>query len=153
MKTIQELANDYLNQFEIAIRIESKNKFWRRKGKDNIEDDLYTLIYDAHNEMGPDDYTYNFIVESLDMISDSSDDELEDLYLEADIYNYELFNWLASHSHRISYCDDAQEEYRQENGIIGIISAGQQFEKNEVLASVRNSLEVILEKINAEDSE
>jgi hypothetical protein len=68
---------------------------------------------------------------------------MEDIVMESDIYNHDLIKWVGSNLTRISYCDDAIEEGAQ--GFIGILQCGQLREKEEILYSVRQSLEQIIE--------
>lgn len=146
--TIQQLAQEYLTYFE---RKERENGLSYYTWKDVSPKALRDLIQEAHGDMMPDDYKYNFVVDALDAIAE---DRGEDS-IEADVYNRDLLNWLASHLDRPGYCDQYVEEYGgidpNDFSIIRIISGGQYLEKMEVYRSVLNSLEEIIEKL--EDAE
>ncbi len=146
MKTIQELASEYSNMFETKTRTNG-DKFLCVK--DECKDESLTnFIHKIHDDMLPDDYKYQFIVECLDAISENID--FNDIHIEADIYNYELLKWVSSHSIRQGYCDDALEAYQgaKDLTLMQIISEGQFIEKNEVLHYTYNFLTDILEEIN-----
>lgn len=100
------------------------------------------MVREAHNDMLPDNYKYDFIVEALREIVDSNGD-IEKIQLEASIYTAQLTQWLASNSNRISYVDEAIEEYGFSKGrsLFEMLQAGQEFEKSEVLNSVVNFLD------------
>ena len=148
MTTIQELAKRYYDMFEIAERTNGE-KFWRVKSefsdkKDYYENDpLAKLIHSIHAKMLPDDYIYEYIVNSFDLISESDcEDNLYDLPIEADIYHSDLLKWVDSHPDRLGRCDEAlsfgEGAY---NSIIDIIQSAQQYEKQEVLNAVISWLE------------
>lgn len=106
---------------------------------DDIFDWVVTMIRDVHNTMLPDNYKYQFIVDSLELIAESKD--IEDIRLESDVHTSELLKWLSSHLMRLSYCDDAKETYGLEgHALVNVISAGQEYEKNEVLQIVLDHL-------------
>lgn len=109
------------------------------------------LAMDAHGDMMPDDHRYAFIVEALDALVDA--DDPDEVTLASDIYTHDLLKWLASNLQRPGYCDEAFEEYGDDfRDTVSLIGMGQLREKEEVLDSVRSSLEAQLDD-SAEDEE
>jgi hypothetical protein len=99
------------------------------------------------DQMFPDDWKYEFVVESLDLLTECADDvpswdAFADLQerIESDIYNSDLQKWLSSHSYRAAYCDQAAAElgYDNENepDINARIGRGQWYEKTQVFDTV-----------------
>lgn len=128
--------------------------FWSTSG-DAFDGWVNEMCREAHvtgkDLMPPDDHRYAFIVEALDAIAETSSEiELDDLRLEADDMTNELFQWLASNLERPYLCDEAATEYGLEANVemLARIQWGQYHEKNEVLASIRSSLQARLDKIN-----
>jgi hypothetical protein len=151
MHAIQQLAQQYLDEFELKTRANNSTYYCRKEN--NYEDDLHQLIYSAHNGMAPDDYRYYFIVEALrdlieaDICEDDSDIDFHDITneIEAEIYNNKLCQWLSSHAYRPGYCDEAIEELGVAPiSIIEYIQYGYIKEKTEVYFSVYNTLEALL---------
>lgn len=135
---IQELAQQYASWFETATRGLDTN-FIRLKTTD---ENISTLIYEAHKGSLPDDYKYQFVHEALELIAEY--EELDEIGVEADIYNSDLLKWLSSNLNRADYVDEAVSEYGYEN-LYTALRYGQMLEKDEVLQSVRRSLDKILE--------
>jgi hypothetical protein len=102
------------------------------------------LCRDAHGDMMPDDHKYRFIKESLDAIIESitGGDEGE-LFtqVEPDIYAHDLLTWVSSNIMRVTYVDNAVENYGHGESVIDDIGMGQLVEKNEVLDLVTRTLE------------
>lgn len=114
--------------------------------KDGAPEWMQTLCQDAHDEILPDDYVYSVIEDALDSIIDNDGDaDSATDSIEADTYNRDLLAWLASHTFRVGYCDEAAEEIGlgSDAGIIDRIQLGQCFEKRAIFQSVINSLENI----------
>lgn len=150
--TIQALAEKYASMFCTKIRKQSGDRYacvidLYSNEPDYYESDLHKLIKDAHADMLPDDYKFDFIVQALDAIAECSAD-LEDISIEPDIYNFDLFKWVQSHGERQGYCNEVLAEYG--HGIcldfMAIIAQAQQREKEEVLHSVLESLRRITEE-------
>lgn len=138
--SIENLAASYLQYFEARTRLDGSDF---KTLTDDRPDELYQLIYDAHNGMLPDDYKYDFIVEILQAIADT--DDPEDIEIEASIYNHELLNWLASRIDRVEYIHQAVNDFGmpKEFDFMELVRWGQWQEKQEVLQSVLQSLESI----------
>lgn len=137
--TLQTLATEVKAQF-VRTMGNKDREFWIRESP--ADDWISDLCREAHGDMLPDDWRYDFIVEALDVISDYENmDDARDS-LEADIYTSALIAWLGSHGHRPSYCDDAVEEMGigGSAGIITRMQAGQLVEKREVFDEVLTAL-------------
>lgn len=157
---VRQLAAKYLNQIEPLERL----NFSTYKRKDDADDDLKELCMTAHGDNLPDDYKYNYIVDALELIADSSTDELQDLdgEIESDVYNSDLLKWLSSNLNRAEYVN----EYVRELGLSGVtdsnidvsqfdlfvlLSNGQWKEKTEVFQSVLSSLIELANQLEDED--
>lgn len=142
MKTqtdIQTLAKEVSSMFETKKRDNGKEFYCLKDGAPQWVTDM---VYAAHNDMMPDDHKYDFIVEALDAIADSED--VDDITLEADVYNGDLLRWVGSHLERAGYVEDAVKEFGMDANsfeFFTALSSGQYLEKQEVLNSVRYSLE------------
>lgn len=145
--TIQELASHYSKMFIRDTRDDGTEYV---KTIDERPEELTELIHKAHGDMMPDDWRYKFIEESLDIIAEQDEDDLDCPELEPDIYTHDLLQWLASRNDRYDYVDQATEEYGHGNSLINDIMLGQIKEKEEVYFSVLSSLREIKENIEAE---
>ena len=152
---VRELASRYIDQFEPLERTEHFSTY---KRKDDADPDLQELCYAAHGDMMPDDYVYNYIVDALGMIADSSTDELQDLdgEIESDIYNSDLLKWLSSNLTRASYIDSYVEEFSIQSTDFDLylaIGGGQRQEKMEVFQSVLSSLIKLVTEMEEENDD
>lgn len=149
--TIQELADYARGFFETFTRGEKKPDseiFYSMKNERPHW--IKAMVYAAHNDKSPDDFTYATIVEVLDAIAEGQ--APDELNLEADVYNHDLIAWLASHGHRPAYVDEAVEELGHSGqGILGDIGSGQYWEKREVGDFVTSALEKRLENPSDHD--
>lgn len=149
--TIQELAREWLDWFEVGKRDDGKTFFYL---KDGAPEELHKMVRRVHGDMLPDDYKYEYIVGALEAIADydGDEDDIEELAdeLEADCYDSDLLEWLNSHSIRTWYVDKAVEEMGHGGGIIEDIAMGQVEEEREVFFTV---LEDLREKLEEDDEE
>lgn len=136
--TIQELARYYADMFITAPRENGETYVTLR----DSNEDLTTLIRDAHGEMMPNDYKYQFIREALEAVADS--DDIDDICLEPAIYYSDLLDWVSSNLTRPTYVDEAVEELGYKD-FYNSLMIGQLREKEEILYSVRSSLESLLD--------
>lgn len=141
---IHQLARKYANLFVTKER-PTGEKFLCVEDK---TEDLDNLIRDAHNGMLPDDYKYQFIFEALQAIAENED--LDDICLEPDCYNRDLLKWVSSNLTRASYVDEAVEEIGYKD-LYNAIAIGQIKEKDEILYSVRGSLNALCEGMEDEE--
>ena len=151
LKKVQELAKRIYNLAEQKTR-DNKEEFWVIDYYDHADKDkIQDILFKAHDDMLPDDYKYEFIVDALCAICDidaqeyDTEDDFRDQLLEqveADICNGSLLKWLASNLQRIGYCDEYLSEFSPSlgEGIMPIIAGGQYLEKTEVYSSIFDSL-------------
>lgn len=148
---LRELAESYLQYFK------QLDNTYKLQPTENIPEELKTLVHNAHDSFLPDDYKYLYIVESLNMIVDSTteDNYMEDITseIEADTYNHELLEWLNSNINRANYCDQYIEEYGElkDVNLMERIAYGQLYEKQQVFYSVLNELRKIVVNIEEEE--
>lgn len=148
------------DETDIQKLAEYAGRFLERKKRG--EEEIYTLkdrhpewvrgmVFKVHEDghWAPDDYKYEYVVESLDHISEGMDPEEPEL--EADIYSSDLLKWLSSHRERLGLVDEAVEEHGldwdKERGIEGMISFGQWYEKDQVFRIVVEALKERLGEI------
>jgi hypothetical protein len=116
--------------------------------KDGAPEWVSDLCHEAHGDMFPDDWRYEFIEDSLERIAeaDNPDDALDEI--EPDIYNADRLRWLSSHLDRAGYCDQAQDEglVADDVDLMDRIGLGQYMEKREVLDSVLGFLRNLAEE-------
>lgn len=146
MITIQQLAAQYSELFITKTR-DNGDQFLHLHDSVDDKHPLKKLVYSAHDGMMPDDYKYQFVLDSLNDISES--DDTYDIYLEADCYTADLLRWLSSSLKRIHYMDVAIECCGSST-FTALLTYAQQAEMEEVLDSVRSSLESIVDNINDE---
>ncbi len=148
---IADKAAEFLDHFQCIKVDRSEEEIYTLK--DQAPPSLKDLVREAHGDFLPDDFRYETIQDALCALSDGLED-LDEVRLEADIYHHDLLKWLSSNLKRIAYCDEAKEEFGlQEVDLMTLITYGQLREKEEILASVRESLIQICEEEELEESE
>lgn len=144
--TIQSLAQTYLEYFDRDTS-ESGQEFY--KTKDNAPPELSHLVREAHGDMLPDNYKYEYIVTALEFIS--SCDDPEEPEIEADPYYSDLLRWLSSNLTRSEYVDEYVQEFglpdSEDFQIMSLIGYGQWKEKQEVYWDVLRILQKIVEDL------
>ena len=90
-------------------------------------------------DMMPNDWRYEMIVEALDVLSDTTNED--DAQARADEheppgYNRDRMLWLSSHSFRPAYCDEAAKESGGELDTLDRIAEGYLLEWRRVFAVV-----------------
>ena len=142
---IQDLAAHFEAEFVTGTR-EDGTRFL--KCKDSENETLTQLIYDAHGEMLPDDYRYEFIHDALAAIAEYENPEEAIEAVEADIYTQDLTAWLHSRNDRVNYLSEVQEEFGPLEDGFQLLAAAQHKEKTEVFYSVLQSLRDLVEPLN-----
>ena len=105
-KTIQSLAQEMYDNFEYAKRNDG-TEFIK-----NIKDITWQkdIIYKAHQESSPNDYIYDFILEAVEILSESKagleDDAIYER-IEADVYTSNLTAWLHDNNGNVYYLESA----------------------------------------------
>lgn len=116
--------------------------------RDSREEWIAALCHEAHGDLLPDDWRYEFIGDALDCIGEREDCEDDDSLLEAFrewvdggyVYTGERLAWLVSHPSRIALADEAAEEFGLSGGIMERVAVGMLREAEEVYKSVLSSL-------------
>ena len=152
-ETVQELAKLARCAFTLETR-ENGSEYWtaNRCAPEWIGE----LVRTGHGGTGPggmlsDDYRYKFIVHALDELEEVEDVDEAGHHWELEPYLARLADWLGSHNHRFSYCDDWAEEIGFANikDTYHLLAGGHLQERLEVLDLVRGSLEAHLETLAA----
>ena len=153
MADLQQLAARAASYFEVHTRPPARQgdegkRIWVLKEKRPTW--VWELVHKAHGSMGPDDWKYDTVHDALESLAEGQDPEEPNL--EADIYNHDLLEWLASHLERAGYVDEAVEQFghageggARGGGIMGDIAQGQWYEKDEVWNIVVGELQKRLE--------
>ncbi|MCA1740284.1 MAG: hypothetical protein LC740_16095, partial [Actinobacteria bacterium] len=130
---LPRLASHAYNEGERAA-------IWTLKDEHREDGSPYMeLVAAVHDDraMLPDDYRYEWTVQSLERIAETDDPEEAAYEIEADVYTADLVRWLGSHARRPGYVDEATSELgHSELGIMGDVMAGQALEKQEVYRAV-----------------
>ncbi len=135
--TVQDRAEEALSWFHTTER--GGDRIWTRK--EDAPSWVEQLTYEAHGDMLPDDFRYEFIVSALDIIAHADEDDYSAAVDgEVDIYNGTLAAWLASNLTRAGYVDEFTEEMGHNRGVMGDIAGGQWQERTEVLSLVLSFL-------------
>ena len=140
--TIQHLAQQFAQAFTLKTNQDGTDVYVR---KEQADDELDDLIHDAHDDMLPDDFRYQFIVEALQALADHDDTDDAQLSIEPDIYNHELTAWLHSNASRTDYLTQVQQDCGPIEDGFELLATAQLYEKYEVFHSVLASLERIAE--------
>ena len=142
-ETVQELAKLARCAFSLETRPDG-SEYWtaNRCAPDWISE----LVRTAHGDMFfLEDYKYQFIVDALDELEEAEDLDEAGHQWDFEPYLSRLADWLGSHNHRFSYCDDWAEEMGQPEDTYHRLAGGDLEERLEVLHSVRASLEAQLQ--------
>lgn len=116
--------------------------YWVREMVEAAHDDCRIL---------PDDFRYQFIVESLDAIMDcENEDDAEQSATEPDIYTHDLNRWLCESYDGHGYCDEAVTEgmVPETAPMFERLAAGQYLERREVFGAVLGYLQQRAEEEN-----
>ena len=119
---------------------------------DGAPDWLTDLCREAHGDMFPDDWRYEFIEDALTDLENDDDEapDLDTLYP----YTADRMNWLASNLNRPGYCDEAAEEFGIESEkVLDLIAWGMTQEIRETFDLVKGFLEERAEELEAEVKE
>ena len=152
-ETVQELAKLARCAFSLETRDNGDDyiiaEYWtaNRCAPDWIGE----LVRTAHGDMFPDDYRYAFIVEALDALEEAEDLDEARYSFEFEPYLSRLADWLGSHNHRFSYCDEWAEKigFANVKDTYYLLAGGHLQERLEVLHSVCASLEAHLATLEA----
>lgn len=154
-KGIQELAAEMAAQFTKGKRASNGETYYFLK--DGAPQWMTDVCFDSHkdgssgpfNRMLPDDYRYEMISDSVDILSECEDEDegREQLDGKVPIYTGQLTAWLSSNVNRAGYCDEAVAEGLSDGSdIMQTIGIGYLRELEEVFSEVRSALEAEAEK-------
>lgn len=116
-ETIQDKAREAAHWFEQTKRDPSDDDSYYVRRKDDAPEWVTDLVYAAHHgwtDWLPDDYRYKWTWYALDAIAQADDPEdgaSEFADGAVDVYTNRLNAWLGSNLNRVSYVDDAREEF------------------------------------------
>ena len=138
---LQEKAEYFLAKFEQRTRPDGQ-KFYCSKNDNNEE--ARELVFKCHEDGSilPDDYRYNFMIESLELFCDCQDeDEARERIseIEPDAYTSDLTEWLNSSNSRVYYLTEVLEEIGTIDGF-SLLAMAQQREKTEIADCVLDFL-------------
>lgn len=124
------------------------NKLFERKTRDNGDeftclvdgapDWMLDLVREAHDNMGPNDYSYTFIEDAVCKLADCNDPD--EICIEPDPYTHNLTHWLHSDISRVFFLDEVLQEQDIKEGF-QLLAAAQWKERDQILSSVRSSIE------------
>lgn len=139
MATLQQLASQLFDAMETKTRDNGDSFVKLAEGSPEW---MTEAVHAAHGDMLPDDWRYRKIMEAAEALAsgDDPDDGGEWADNAVDVYDADRLRWLASHSSRVDYCDEAAEEYGGEGGMIDRMGWGQYREASEVWALLVEAL-------------
>lgn len=108
------------------------------------------IVFDAHDNMLVNDYSYEYVNDALEVImeTDSQEDAQECMENRTEIYNSEMIKWLASNLGRAEYVDEAVSNYGYKD-LYSALQLGMAFERAKVLDIVWAGLERQIERETA----
>ena len=136
--SISELASEALEYFAT------------REGKNGAEE-IYTesppqwvrdMIYEAHCDLEPNNYTYKVILSALNnIVSGMNDDNIyQYIHVEVDTDIEKLIIWLDSDTLRLRYLTQTMDEFKI-TGSIQVLSMSQFLEIQDIFAAVLSFLD------------
>lgn len=141
IKALAEYALDFFEHKKRGEAVDAE-RFWALKHRyPTWLDDMAKAVHDD-GQWFPDDYKYQYIIDTLNNLSEGWDPEEGQYDIEADVYNHDLLTWLSSNNKRLFFVDEAvdESEWPKDGGIIQVIQWGQQREKQEVWSRVVEAL-------------
>lgn len=139
-RTIQDIAREARSYYILDTR-NNGFKFWAAP---DCPKWIHDMNMHAHEEMMPDDYRYEFIVDALEALMEFADEDYPEEYLREEYRDHALIEWLGSHAARPGYVDESGTEIGYSD-IMASILAGYHREQIEVLDLVRGYLEDMID--------
>lgn len=99
--------------------------------EDEIRELASSALRSAHSDELPNDWRYEVCSLACDAISEAEEaDELSEIINEVaenvtTVYNSQLFSWYAENSTRLSYAEEAREEFGVSEEVLGDLHMGQ----------------------------
>lgn len=137
---------------ELSSRFENKKRengdlFVVLEGpEDRIRESASSALMSAHSEELPNDWRYEVCSLACDAISEAQEgEELSEIIDEVaenatTVYNSQLFSWYAENSTRLSYAEEAREEFGPSDELLGDLHLGQYLAARETAQSFIDSL-------------
>lgn len=108
--------------------------------KDNAPNWLREAVREAHDNLLPDDYIYEWCFDACFVYDDYEGNTQRALdNIEPQTYNYELLEWLSSHTDRVYLVDEALQEFGFTDLILAIAHS-QVSEKTRVYEIIFNAI-------------
>ena len=144
MKTIVTLAKELQKQMTTSERNDGTKYYHLKK---NHPEWMQEVVHGVHGDKLPDDTTYKFIDDALDIVCELENDATEDDIQEAifertepDIYTNDLTAWLHARNDHVYYLTEVLEKMDIKDGFQAL-SAAQAKHKEEVALDLVNELE------------
>ena len=139
--TLTEKAQFFRGFFELK-KFDEKIEKWINTNSEN--QNVIDLIYATHDNILPDDFKYEKIVETLDLIIDNdlNEENFQDAVyelMESSIYTSDLTSWLNSNNTRVYFLTEALQNYGCTDGF-ELLSLAQKMEIEEIAGLVFNYL-------------
>jgi len=154
--TIQSLAKSLLSR---KVYIESDRtpglKGWSKF--EDLEEWERDLCREAHGDMLPEDWRYEFIIDALDVIAEFEGDEgdigesFDESHDGMYCYTSQQTGWLHSRNDRQYYVDQATREFGSQRDVMSLVVMGMYMEAREVFESVLASLQKRVEELADEE--
>jgi len=149
MKTIMSLAKEMQEQMITGQRNDETIYYHLKDGHPEWMTDV---VFAVHEDKLPDDTTYKFISEALDIICELEDDtnvdEIHETifeHTEPDVYTSDLTAWLGARNDHVYYLTEALEEMDIKDGFQAL-SYAQVKHKEEVALDLVHDLEKLAEE-------
>jgi hypothetical protein len=114
--------------------------------EDQIRESASSALMAAHSDELPNDWRYEVCSLACDAISEAEEaEDLSEIINEVaenvtTVYNSLLFSWYAENSTRISYAEEAREEFGPSEEVLGDLHLGQYLAAKETAQTFINSL-------------
>jgi len=114
--------------------------------EDEIRELASSALRLAHSDELPNDWRYEVCSLACDAIAEAEEaDELSEIINEVaenatTVYNSQLFSWYAENSTRLSYAEEAREEFGPSDELLGDLHLGQYLAARETAQSFIDSL-------------
>jgi hypothetical protein len=113
---------------------------------DQVRESASSALMAAHSDELPNDWRYEVCSLTCDAISEAEEaEELSEIINEVaenvtTVYNSMLFSWYAENSTRLSYAEEAREEFGPSEEVLGDLHLGQYLAARETAQSFIDSL-------------
>lgn len=114
--------------------------------EDQARESASSALMAAHSEELPNDWRYEVCSLACDAISEAEEgEELAEIISEVaesvtTVYNSQLFSWYAENSTRLSYAEEAREEFGPSDEVLGDLHMGQYLAARETAQTFIDSL-------------